>query len=114
MVSEEDQIAICKTIAVACIWGQGGIARVIIEDLDKNVKAFAPWEATYTANSKAARREHIGVIEDEQVLLTCLNLGYWLTNYDGDGCSVFYPPPTNGLHMYVSKDLAEKYRREVL
>lgn len=110
-MDEKEQIAICKAIAAACMWGQGGIASVILDRLDDEVEAPRKWREVYAENSKAARRESVGVLEDEERLRWYLGRGYWLTNYDEDGCSLFNPPPMNGLCMYVSKDLAEKYRR---
>jgi len=110
-MSEEERIAICKAIAASCMWGHGGIAAVIIEELDKRLPAELAWRQIYDANVKAAKRESVGVITDEAVLESRLKSGYWLTNWDDDGCSLFNPPPMNGLDAYVSKDLAERRRK---
>lgn len=110
-MDEKEQIAICKAIAEACMWGQGGIASVIIDRLDKKVEAPRKWREVYVENSKAAQRESVGVLDDEDRLRIYLRQGYWLTNYNEDGCALFNPPPMNGLCMYVTKELAEKYKR---
>jgi hypothetical protein len=81
----------------------------------------ASWHDTYSAVWKQAQRESVGVITDEEELKRYINpfstpfsygAGYWLTNFNEDGCSLFNPPPMNGLCKYVSKELAEKYRSQ--
>lgn len=108
-MSDDERVAICKAIAASCMWGQGGIASVIIEELDKVLPTDPSWREVYAANSKAARRESVGVLTDEARLASYLSRGYHLCNYDEDGCSLFNPPPMNGLAMYVSKELAERH-----
>lgn len=108
-MTEEERIETCKAIAVSCMWGHSGLASVIIERLDKALPSDPTWRQTYDANAKAAKRESVGVITDEKSLKSKLQRGYWLTNWDEDGCSLFNPPPMNGLAQYVSKELAEIY-----
>lgn len=110
-MTEDEQAAICKAVTIACMWGHGGIASVIMEELDKVAPMPEQWQAVYNRNARAVKREHMGVLTDEARLRGYLRRGYWLTNYDEDGCSLFNPPPMNGLCMYVSKELAEKFRR---
>ena len=112
-MTEDDQIAICKAIAVSCMWGQGGIAAVILERLDKKVPAPASWRAVYSDHAKGATREYIGDITDEAELIRRIDQGGWLVNFDEDGCDLFGPPPMNGLEKHVSKELADKYRHGV-
>ena len=120
-MTNDEQDAICKAIAVSCMWGQGGIASVILERMDDAVPMERSWRSVYRAVRKQATRESVGVISDEEELKRYLNPfsnphayfnagRYWLTNFDEDGCSLFNPPPMNGLSKYVSKELADKYR----
>jgi len=108
-LGSEERVTICKAIAVACMWGHGGIGSVIIESLDKKLPRDPTWKQLYDANIKEAKREAVGVITDETLLRSRLERGYHLTNWDEDGCSLFNPPPMNGLSAYVAKDLAEKF-----
>lgn len=105
-MTEAEQTTICREMAKACMWGQGGIASVILEKLDKALPMERAWKAVYDDNSRDAKREHMGVINDELELQGYLSRGYWLTNGD----SLFNPPPMNGLCMYVSPALYEKYK----
>lgn len=107
-MTEEERIAICKAIAASCMWGHGGIAAVIIQALEKKLPAEVSWQQIYAENEKTAKRESVGVITDEAELQSRLRNGYWLTNWDDDGCSLFNPPPMNGLSAYVSKELAQR------
>jgi hypothetical protein len=109
-VSDEDRLKIVEAIIRACMWGQGGIAGVILENLDKTAPDDLSWQALYRQNYKRVNREAVGVIVDEGVLRNYLGSGYWLVNFDEDGCSLFNPPPMNGLASYVSKELADKHR----
>lgn len=111
-MTEEEQIAACKAIAASCMWGNSGLASVIIERLDKAIPCDPTWRQVYDANAKAAKRESVGVLSDEKTLKWMLQRGYWLTNWNEDGCCLFNPPPMNGLSQYVSKELAEKYRSD--
>lgn len=112
-MNAEEQVAICKAIAVSCMWGQGGIASVILETMDVDGPA-APrgWLEVYREVSKPARRESVGVITERAELTRLLSRGYWLCNHDEDGCSLFNPPPMNGLAKYVSKELADAVKAE--
>lgn len=104
-----ERLKIVESIIQACMWGHGGVASLILERLDKALPAEPSWRDLYAQNSKRVRREAVGVITDETVLVERLRRGCWLVNYDEDGCSLFNPPPMNGLASYVSKELAEKY-----
>lgn len=106
-MTNEEQVTICKTIAAACMWGQGGIARVILDDLELTMPMDRRWNAVYSAHAEQAQRERMGVITDEAELLRYLRDGYWLVNGD----SLFNPPPMNGLCKYVSKELYDKHNR---
>lgn len=108
----EERVEICKAIAAACMWGHGGIAGVILDDLDKRLPGNPTWRDLHAQNQKAAEREKVGVITDEAELRRWLSRGYWLTNWDEDGCMLFNPPPMNGLFKYVSKALAEAEKAE--
>jgi hypothetical protein len=111
-MTEQEQIEICKALAVTCMWGQGGIASVFLERLDRYGPAGPKgWYETYNARAKDAKRESMGVITDKAELDRYRALGYWVTNFDEDGASLFNPPPMNGLCKYVSKELAEPLRK---
>ena len=105
-MTAHEQIQICKVLAIACMWGQGGICSVILDDLDKKMPMDPSWQQTFADHRKEATREHIGVITDENELRGYLNRGYWLVNGD----SLFNPPPMNGLRKYVRKDLYDKFK----
>lgn len=108
-MTAEEQVAICKAIAVSCMWGQGGIATVILERMDsKGPAAPRGWMEVYLEVEKSAKRESVGVITDRAELDRWLSRGYWLCNYSEDGCALFNPPPMNGLSKYVSKELANE------
>lgn len=110
-MTSDEQEQICRAIAVSCMWGQGGIASVILDRLDKNgPKHDASWREVYQSVAKDARRKEMGVIEDAGELQRYLSRGYWLVNFDEDGASLFNPPPMNGLAKYVSKELADKHQ----
>lgn len=109
-MTEEEQAEVCRVIAVSCMWGHGGIAHVIMEGLDRALPQPVPWGDLYQRNQKQVTRAHVGCITEESDLDYWLSRGYWLVNFDADGCSLFNPPPMNGLHKYVSKTLAEKYK----
>lgn len=112
-MTAEEQVAICKAIAVSCMWGQGGIASVILERMDSNGPAGPRgWTEVYREVQKPATRESLGVITERAELDRWLGRGYWLCNYDEDGCSLFNPPPMNGLSQYVSKELAYTVKAE--
>jgi hypothetical protein len=111
-MTRDEQEQICRTIAVSCMWGQGGIASVILDGLDrKGPKIDSTWREVYRSVEKDARRQSVGVITDEKELDLYLRDRYWLVNYDEDGCSLFNPPPMNGLAKYVSKELADKHKQ---
>lgn len=105
-MTEDEQKTICKEMAKACMWGQGGIASVILDKLDKALPMRASWKGVYRDNQRDAVREHMGVLDDEDELLRYMSRGYWLCNGD----SLFNPPPMNGLCMYVSDRLYQKYK----
>ena len=90
------------------MWGHGGVASVIADKLQERFPLATSWEDVLAAVSKGAERSEVGVIDDEKELRFWLDRGYYLTNYDADGCSLFNPPPMNGLFKYVSKGLALK------
>lgn len=104
-MTDDEQVQICKVMAAACMWGQGGIASVILEGLNKKVPLARSWVAVYRENAETAKKEHMGVLSDEEELRRYLGRGYWLTNGD----SLFNPPPMNGLCTYVSPELYTKY-----
>jgi len=111
-MTDEEQISICKQIAVTCMWGQGGIASVLLERLQEDGPAGPrPWPEVYRENAKAARRQYIGVITDEAELRRYLSRRYDICNHDEDGASLHHPPPMGGLAYYVSKELADKFKR---
>ena len=109
-MDDVERTTICKAIARSCMWGQGGIASIILDRLQEVLPTDPSWREMYREHEKAAKREAVGVIDDEDKLRFWLRRGYWLVNFDADGASLFNPPPMNGLYSYVSKDLAEKYR----
>lgn len=108
-MTDDEQKIICMEIAKSCMWGNGGIAAVIIEKLDQAIPMNTPWGVAYRAHGREARREAVGVIRDEAELVALLSRGYWLCNYQPGQMSLNSPPPTNGLARYVVGDLAEKY-----
>lgn len=110
-MTDGEQEQICRAIAVSCMWGQGGIASVILDRLDDKGPAMPKrWREVYQSVAKDAQRRQMGVITDQQELDRYLSRGYHLTNHDEDGCSLFNPPPMNGLAKYVSKELADKHK----
>lgn len=110
-MTDDEQEQICRTIAVSCMWGQGGIASVILEGLDKSgPKTAKLWRDVYQSVAKDARRRSMGVITDAKELEGYLRRGYWLVNFNEDGCSLFNPPPMSGLAKYVSKELADNHK----
>lgn len=104
-----ERVAIVKALAASHMWGQDGVASVFLGRLDKALPSESSWGLLYSEHAKAAQRECMGVLDDEERLNNYLTRGYWLTNYDEDGCSLFNPPPMNGLATYVSKRLAEQH-----
>jgi len=110
-MNDFERVIICKALAEGSLWGQGGHISVLLEKLDKRLPGTPTWGQLYTEHEKNARHEYLGVITDDKILQNRLNRGCWLTNWDDDGCSLFNPPPTNGLNCYVSKELADRYKR---
>jgi hypothetical protein len=111
-MDEAERIEICRALAVSHMWGQGGVASVFLDELGKRLPCLPTWSDLYSAHVKESRREHLGVITDEDELRRRLRDGYFLTNWDDDGCSLFRAPHFGGgLSQYVSKELAEKYKR---
>lgn len=91
------------------IWPSGGC---ICQRYNRQRLPLTPtWKSLFNQHDKEARREAVGVVTEGAKLEKMLRQGYWLTNWDDDGCALFNPPPMNGLAMYVSKPLAEKHRR---
>lgn len=110
-MTDDERIQIVKALACSHMWGQGGVASVFLEMLDARLPANPSWVRLHAEHCKEAEREHMGVLDNDDRLNEYLRRGYWLTNYDEDGCSLFNPPPMNGLCTYVSKRLADKYCR---
>ena len=110
-MTEDERIQVVKALACSHMWGQDGVAGVFLEMLDKRLPAQPRWQLLYANHCQEAKREYVGVLDDDSRLTDYLRRGYWLTNHSDDGCSLFNPPPMNGLSMYVSKRLADKYRR---
>jgi hypothetical protein len=112
-MTNEERDDICRAIAVSCMWGQGGIASVILEELQRRVPLpDKTWAEAYNSISKAAQRDSVGVVTEQSDLDWHLQRGYWLANFDADGCALFNPPPMNGLSRYVSKELADAYKAQ--
>lgn len=109
-MTEDERVAVCKAITISCMWGHGGIGSVILDRLDKTMPHETSWRKLHDDNAKETRRDSVGVISDRDELERKLRRGFWLTNWDEDGCALFNPPPMNGLDMYVSKPLADAYR----
>jgi hypothetical protein len=108
-MTRDEQDDVCRAIAVSCMWGQGGIASVILEELDrKSPLPEMSWTDAYKTVKSAATRSHMGVITEQAELDRYLSRGYWLANHDAEGCALFNPPPMNGLAKYVSKELAQQ------
>jgi hypothetical protein len=108
-MTDDEQRTICMEIAKACMWGQEGIACVILEKLQAALPMAEPWEVVYRKNTREARYQAVGVIRDEAELRKWLSRGYWLCNYQPGQLSLNNPPPMNGLAMYVVGELAEEY-----
>lgn len=112
-MDEKEQITICREIAVACMWGQGGIASVILDRLEKALPQERRWQEVYSENAKQAKRDSVGVITDMGELRRRIRDGYSLCNHDSDGASLHYPSRSGGgLAKYVSKELAETMKAE--
>ena len=109
-ITDEARMKIVESVVVACGWGHGGIASVLLEEMDKRLPCVPTWQKLYSENHTRIWREHIGVITDEEELRGYMNRGYWLVNFGNDGCSLFNPPPMNGLCKFVSRELAAKLR----
>lgn len=110
-MDEEVRIQIVKAMAIAGMWGNSGVMHVALDSMDKRIPFVPTWRDLYSQHAKEAKREEMGVIVAEEELICWLGRGYWLTNPDDDGCSLFNPSPMNGLAKYVSRDLADKYYR---
>lgn len=109
MTNEEREL-ICREIAILSMWGHGWVGSSLMDRLDKRLPGAPTWDKLYHDIADNARRDHVGRIDDEAALKWWMQRGYWLTNWDDKGCSLFNPPPMNGLCKYVSKELAEKYK----
>jgi hypothetical protein len=108
-MTENEQIKVCKAIASACMWGQGGLAHVIIEKLEENVKCKDKWEDVFKENKKNAEYETTGIVKDEKELEYYLSQKYTLHNYQPGELALFYPWLGGGLAKYIVGDLADKY-----
>lgn len=108
-MTPEERMEIVRACVVAGMWGHMGVVGIVLEELDKRLPETPTLRQLLRDNEKRIRREHIGVIDDEARLQSLLSLGYWLTNFDVDGCMLFNPPPMNGLAYYVSRRLARLY-----
>lgn len=106
-MTAEEQAAVCRAIAIMCMWGQGGIASCIIEQLDKGAPMQPSWQAVFRGGAQKWKRELVGVITDEVDLTFWIGRGYRLCNYTPEGMDLHMP--TGGLHKYVSAELAAKY-----
>lgn len=109
-MTNNEQAAICKAIAVSCMWGNGGIGSVILDTLQRVLPMEQKWRTVFNENVRAAQQEAVGIITDEAELRRWTKLGYWLTNYEPDRVALFNPPPMNGLFMYVTRAVADKYK----
>lgn len=109
-MTPDERNIICREIAILSMWGHGWIGSSLTEKLDKCLPQEPSWAELYGAMADNARRDHIGTITEEKELIDYLRRGYWLTNFDEIGCSLFNPPPMNGLRKYVAKPIAEKNR----
>lgn len=111
-MTEDEQIQICKVLAVLSMWGHGWVGSTVTEHLDKGGPVGArSWQDVYRENMKPAQRASVGMVTDPEMLTYYLSRGYWLCNWDEEGCSLFNPPPMNGLYRYVSKELADANRQ---
>lgn len=108
-MTPKNQKAVCMAIAKACMWGQGGIASVILDDLQQALPTEPSWHDVYRGNHRQAVRDVVGVITDESELLFYIQQGYRLTNYQPGEMSLHRPSPAGGLVKLVSAELAEKY-----
>lgn len=104
-----EQVLVCKIIAKACMWGNGGLASVIIEELDKKLKQKENWSSVFKANKRISEYEATGVIKDEEELRSYLGRGYTLHNYKPGELALFFPGIGRGLAKYVVGELADKY-----
>lgn len=111
-MTNEERIIIARNITVISMWGHGWIGSTLMEKLDKEMPHDPSWSELYRQNWKRWNREHVGVLDDQRKLDDYLRRGYWLANWDEDGCALFNPAPMNGLAMYVDKKLAEQHKWE--
>lgn len=109
-ITDDARLKIVESAVVACAWGHGGIASILLEEMDKRLPCIPTWQKLYSENHARIWREKIGVITDEEELRGYMSRGYWLVNFGEDGCSLFNPPPMNGLCKFVSKELAAEFR----
>lgn len=108
-MTNDEQVAICKAIARSCMWGQGGIGSVILDELQKRLPMGRPWQEVYREHQRQTEYEAVGIVKDEAEISYLLSRGYWLTNYSPGELAVFNPPPMNGLHKYITGELADRY-----
>lgn len=57
-MTNEEQIEVCKAIALACVWPQGGqVSTVILEDLDERLPMERSWRHIHDVHLKEALRK---------------------------------------------------------
>lgn len=111
-MTPEEQIAICKAIAKSCMWGQGGLGMVILDELQRvcPTDQAHSWRAVHDAHEKEARREAVGVVTSEEEIKYYIRERYYLCNYQPGELSIHYPSHIGGgLCKYVVGELAEKF-----
>ncbi len=107
-MTEAEQIVICKVLAKSCMWGQGGIAAVILDGLERSMPMS--WHRIYAENDQQARDDATGVVVDEAELRDYLARDYRLCNYRPGRMSLHRSPAHGGgLWRAVIGELAEKY-----
>lgn len=58
-MTNEEQVEVCKAIALSCIWeGGGGVGTAILDELQKRLPMERPWRQVHDIHAQAALREY--------------------------------------------------------
>jgi hypothetical protein len=107
-MTKEDQSIVCKTVIKACMWGHGGIASVIMDNLQRDCPTEPPWDDIRRSLEKESRYEAVGSLRTEEEVRPYLAAGYIICNYEPGELSVHYPSRRGGgLCTYIVGPLAD-------
>lgn len=113
-MTRDEQIAICKALEKACMWGYGGIKLNILDELDKKIQMAPSWRDTASEYSKEAQYEAVGTLKTDEEIQNKLRDGYRLCNPGIGELQVHRPERYGGgLAYYVTGRLADKWARRI-